>query len=203
MSTASVSVTATENTTNNVVITPSVTETSLSLTQTGGKKTKKATKKATKKTTKTTKTTKATKTTKTTKATKATKKTTKKATKKTADGQPKIKTVGTRREVWEGKAKRTSGHLTKTDLILNSAGRPVSRAQHEKGLKQYDVLKPWRDHLNAFRKEHPEMSLKEQMKAASKTYKKTKGASKKTAAGKKKKATKKKVAKKKKTTKSK
>lgn len=150
--------TASVETTQNVTV-PSVTETaSLSLNQTGGsKKTKKATKKTTKKT--------------------------KKSTKTTADGQPKIKTVGTRREVWEGKAKRTSGHLTKADLILNSAGRPVSRAQHEKGLKQYDVLKPWRDHLNAFRKEHPEMSLKEQMKAASKTYKKkktTKTAAKKT-----------------------
>merc|ERR1711959_655077 len=82
--------------------------------------------------------------------------------------------VGTRREVWEGKAKRTSGHLTKANLLLNSAGKPVSRAQHEKGLKQYAVLQPWRNHLNAFRKEHPEMSLKEQMKAASKTYKKKK-----------------------------
>lgn len=143
-----------ETTMNNVVAPTSVTETSLSLTQTGGKK-KTTTKKAT------------------TKKATTKKATTKKATtKKTADGQPKIKTVGTRREVWEGKAKHTSGHLTKADLILNSAGRPVSRAQHEKGLKQYDVLKPWRDHLNAFRKEHPEMSLKEQMKAASKTYKK-------------------------------
>jgi hypothetical protein len=184
MSTTSVSVT--ESTTN--VVVPSVTDTtattaSLSLTQTGGKK----------KTTK--KTAKATKTKKTTK------KTTKKATKKGADGQPKIKTVGSRREVWEGKAKRTSGHLTKADLILNSAGRPVSKAQHEKGLKQYDVLKPWRDHLDAFRKEHPEMSLKEQMKAASKTYKKTKakktvkktGAKKKKSAGKKTKGKKTKV----------
>ena len=173
MSTTSVSVT---DSTANVVV-PSVTDTtattaSLSLTQTGGKK------KTTKKTTKATKT----------------KKTTKK-TKKTADGQPKIKTVGSRREVWEGKAKRTSGHLTKADLILNSAGRPVSKAQHEKGLKQYDVLKPWRDHLDAFRKEHPEMSLKEQMKAASKTYKKTKTkkTAKKTGAKKKKSAGKKKV----------
>lgn len=30
----------------------------------------------------------------------------------------------------------------------------------------------WTLHLEAFRKEHPEMSLKEQMRAASKTYKK-------------------------------
>ena len=45
-----------------------------------------------------------------------------------------------------------------------------------KGLKQYDVLN-FADYLNAFR-EHPEMSLKEQMKAASKTYKKTTAAKK-------------------------
>merc|ERR1712216_497505 len=124
-----------------------------------------------------TKSTNSTNSTKAAKATKSTKKKTKKNTKKnakTADGKPKIKTVGSRREVWEGKAKRTSGHLTKANLLLNSAGKPVSRAQHEKGLKQYAVLQPWRDHLNAFRKEHPEMSLKEQMKAASKTYKKKK-----------------------------
>lgn len=157
MSTTSVSVT---ETTNNVVV-PSVTDTATTTTTSlsltqTGGKKKKTTKKTTKKKT------------------------------KTADGQTKIKTVGSRREVWEGKAKRTSGHLTKANLILNSAGRPVSKAQHEKGLKQYDVLKPWRDHLNAFRKEHPEMSLKEQMKAASKTYKKTK--TKKTAGAKKTKA---------------
>ena len=72
-------------------------------------------------------------------------------------------------------------------MLLNSSGKPVSRAQHEKGLKQYAVLQPWRDHLNAFRKEHPEMSLKEQMKAASKTYKK-KGTTKTAAAKKPKKA---------------
>ena len=189
MSTASVSISTTE-TTNNVVV-PSLNEESVTLAQTGGKSkgTKKTTKKSTKKSTK--KTTKKAATKKTATKKTATKKT---ATKKkkaatTADGKPKIKTVGSRREVWEGKAKRTSGHLTKDDLLLNSAGKPVSRAQHEKGLKQYAVLKPWRDHLNAFRKAHPEMSLKEQMKAASKTYKK-KGL-KKTAA---KKATKKKTA---------
>lgn len=32
----------------------------------------------------------------------------------------------------------------------------------------------WNRHLDAFRKEHPEMSLKDQMKAASKTYTKKK-----------------------------
>ena len=204
MSTASVSISTTE-TTNNVVV-PSLSEDSVTLAQTGGKSkgTKKTTKKSTKKTTTKKTAIKKTATKKTAKKTTAKKTTTKKtATKKkkaatTADGKPKIKTVGSRREVWEGKAKRTSGHLTKDDLLLNSAGKPVSRAQHEKGLKQYAVLKPWRDHLNAFRKAHPEMSLKEQMKAASKTYKK-KG-TKKTAAAKK--TTKKKTVAAKKTSKS-
>ena len=126
--------------------------------QTGGKR--RARKQTTKKTT----------TKKTT-----TKTTAKKSTKKTAD-KNKIKTVGSRREVWNGRAKKTSGGLTKADLILNSSGKPVSKAQHEKGIKQFPVLKPWRDHLNAFRAAHPEMSLKEQMKGASKTYQKKKAA---------------------------
>lgn len=112
---------------------------------------------------------------KNTKKTTSKKSTAKKSTKKTAD-KDKIKTVGSRREVWNGRAKKTSGGLTKADLILNSSGKPVSKAQHEKGIKQFPVLKPWRDHLNAFRAAHPEMSLKEQMKGASKTYQKKKAA---------------------------
>lgn len=32
----------------------------------------------------------------------------------------------------------------------------------------------WRSHLNEYRKSHPKMSLKQQMKGASKTYKKSK-----------------------------
>jgi hypothetical protein len=112
---------------------------------------------------------------KTTTKTATKKTTTKNKTKKAAD-KDKIKTVGSRREVWNGRAKKTSGGLTKANLILNSSGKPVSKAQHEKGIKQFPVLKPWRDHLNAFRVAHPEMSLKEQMKGASKTYQKKKAA---------------------------
>ena len=87
------------------------------------------------------------------------------------------KVANERVRYWWGKhnkAKRTAEHLIKTEMLLNSADKLVSITRHEKGLKQYAVLQPWRDHLNAFRKEHPEMSLKEQMKAASKTYKKKK-----------------------------
>ena len=32
----------------------------------------------------------------------------------------------------------------------------------------------WREHLDKYKKSHPDMSLKEQMKGASKTYKKSK-----------------------------
>jgi hypothetical protein len=103
-------------------------------------------------------------------AVKKTKKT-KAKTKKTSKKDPnKVKTTGSRKEVWEGKAKKTAGGLTKDKLILNAAGKPVSKAQHEKGLKQYKALEPWRQHLNEYRKAHPEFSLKEQMKNASKTY---------------------------------
>ena len=136
--------------------------------QTGGKSRK--TKKTTSKKTTSKKTT--------SKKTSTKKTATQKATKST---EVKVKTVGSRRDVWNGRAKKTSGGLTKADLILNSSGKPVSKAQHEKGIKQFPVLKPWRDHLNAFRVAHPELSLKEQMKGASKTYKKKKKT--KTAAG--------------------
>tara|TARA_B100000963_G_scaffold287564_1_gene256764 strand:- start:119 stop:397 length:279 start_codon:yes stop_codon:yes gene_type:complete len=34
--------------------------------------------------------------------------------------------------------------------------------------------KAWREHLNEYRKKHPKLSLKQQMKGAAKTYKKVK-----------------------------
>jgi L-asparaginase II len=45
----------------------------------------------------------------------------------------KMKTVGSRAEVFHGNAKRTSGRLTKDDLMKNAAGRIVSRKKHEAG----------------------------------------------------------------------
>ena len=44
-----------------------------------------------------------------------------------------MKTVGSRAEVFHGNAKRTSGRLTKDDLMKNAAGRIVSRKKHEAG----------------------------------------------------------------------
>jgi hypothetical protein len=47
-----------------------------------------------------------------------------------------IKTVGSREEVWAGTAKRTSGNLTKDDLMLKG-GRLVSKKQSELAQKRY------------------------------------------------------------------
>jgi hypothetical protein len=144
-----------------------VTDTSVTntpvVTKTGGK-----TKTARKTRTTTSKTTKG----KTTSSKKTSSKTTKGQTTKGKTTEKKLKTFGTRREVWNGKAKKTAGGLTKDKLVLNPSGRVVSKAQREKGLKQYSVLNRWRTHLDSFRAEHPNLSLKEQMIGASKTYKK-------------------------------
>jgi hypothetical protein len=44
--------------------------------------------------------------------------------------------VGTKREVWNGSALRTSGGLRKKDLMYNSKrGRIVSKRKHEQGKK--------------------------------------------------------------------
>jgi hypothetical protein len=44
-----------------------------------------------------------------------------------------MKTVGSRAEVFHGNAKRTSGRLTKADLMKNGAGRIVSVKKHAAG----------------------------------------------------------------------
>jgi hypothetical protein len=48
------------------------------------------------------------------------------------------KTVGSRAEVWHGTAKKTSGGLFKTDLIMNKWGRIVSKKLSEKMKKEGD-----------------------------------------------------------------
>ena len=50
-------------------------------------------------------------------------------------------TVGTKREVWNGTALRTSGGLMKKDLMYNSKrGRIVSKRKHEQGKKALKYL---------------------------------------------------------------
>ena len=51
-----------------------------------------------------------------------------------------MKTVGTKTEVWTRTAQHTSGGLTRADLMLNKAGKVVSKRQHANGLKQAATL---------------------------------------------------------------
>ncbi len=53
----------------------------------------------------------------------------------------KSHTIGTRAQVWHGTAKKTSGGLTKSDLMMNKAGRIVSRAKHFTAKKEMRLLK--------------------------------------------------------------
>ena len=48
----------------------------------------------------------------------------------------KIKTIGSRAEVFHGTAKKTSGGLTKADLIMNKRGRIVSKKLSERAKKE-------------------------------------------------------------------
>ena len=50
-------------------------------------------------------------------------------------------TVGSRAQVWHGTAKHTSGGLTKTQLMMNKAGRIVSKVKHNSAKKDKRLLK--------------------------------------------------------------
>jgi hypothetical protein len=51
------------------------------------------------------------------------------------------KTVGSRAEVWHGTAKKTSGGLTKADLLKTKAGRIVSKSKHNSAKREMRLLK--------------------------------------------------------------
>ena len=51
------------------------------------------------------------------------------------------RTVGSRREVFNGTAKRTSGGLAKKDLIKNKLGRIVSKKKHHTAKKEQRLVK--------------------------------------------------------------
>ena len=53
----------------------------------------------------------------------------------------KIKTVGTRIEVFHGKAKHTSGGLKKNDLVHNKQGRIVSKNASTAAKKSNNLVK--------------------------------------------------------------
>jgi hypothetical protein len=50
-------------------------------------------------------------------------------------------TTGTRAQVWHGTAKKTSGGLTKTALMMNKHGRIVSRKKHNSAKKEKRLVK--------------------------------------------------------------
>lgn len=51
---------------------------------------------------------------------------------------------GSRRQVWNGTADRTSGGLTKSDLTRNKRGKVVSKRAHAIGVKRFEEGKSWR-----------------------------------------------------------
>jgi hypothetical protein len=52
-----------------------------------------------------------------------------------------IPTIGSRIQVYRGHAKKTSGGLTKSDLMMNKHGRVVSKAKHITAKKEMRLLK--------------------------------------------------------------
>jgi hypothetical protein len=51
------------------------------------------------------------------------------------------KTIGTRAEVYHGTARRTSGGLTKNELMMNKHGRIVSKKKHTTAKREMRLLK--------------------------------------------------------------
>lgn len=49
--------------------------------------------------------------------------------------------IGTRAQVWHGTAFKTSGGLTKTDLVKNKGGRIVSKAKHNSAKREKRLVK--------------------------------------------------------------
>lgn len=50
-------------------------------------------------------------------------------------------TTGSRAQVWHGTAKKTSGGLTKSGLMMNKHGRIVSRKKHNTAKKEKRLVK--------------------------------------------------------------
>ena len=51
------------------------------------------------------------------------------------------KTIGTRAQVWHGTAKKTSGGLSKKQLMMNKHGRIVSRKRHNIAKREKRLVK--------------------------------------------------------------
>ena len=57
------------------------------------------------------------------------------------NAQQRIKARGSREEVWAGQARRTSGGLTKDDIMMNARGKLVSKKQSDSAKERYPALK--------------------------------------------------------------
>lgn len=72
--------------------------------------------------------------------------------------------------MWQGRQTRTSGGLTKADLVLNKRGQVVSKARSRQGKRQGQAyLKLWNDHVRTTR-QMCGRSLRDVLKVASKSY---------------------------------
>jgi hypothetical protein len=76
-----------------------------------------------------------------------------------------MQTTGTRAQVWHGTAKKTSGGLTKNNLMKNKHGRIVSRRKHASGKKSIKNLRKLgyvakKGHFKLFHKGHKGKSKK-------------------------------------------
>merc|ERR1719336_2336305 len=81
----------------------------------------------------------------------------KKAVRRTKVRKPKRVTkkmqTGSKRKVWNGSATWTKGGLTKADLMLNKAGRVVSKKQFKKGQQLQKKNGGWANAVMKARKE--------------------------------------------------
>merc|ERR1719461_1224499 len=81
----------------------------------------------------------------------------KKAVRRTKVRKPKRVTkkmqTGSKRKVWNGSAKWTTGGLTKADLMLNPSGRLVSKKQFKKGQQLQKMNGGWAAAVSKARKE--------------------------------------------------
>jgi hypothetical protein len=60
---------------------------------------------------------------------------------KTINGKKYEMLIGSRAQVWHGTVYKTSGGLKKSDLMMNKAGRIVSKAKHHTAKKDKRLLK--------------------------------------------------------------
>ena len=101
-----------------------------------------------------------------------------------------MKEVGTKKEVYNDKARRTKKGLTKNDLEVNAKGnvvqkkrgrasapsapstRPAPSAPSASSTRAMNNFGKWHEHVKKFRASHPNLSYKEALQQAKTTYKK-------------------------------